>query len=466
MWLLVPALMTLPACAGQLARKRPPNVVLVTIDTLRWDHTTPAGYLRDTTPTLARLASEAVVFDTAYTPTSTTGPAHATIFSGLLPSLHGLRRNGESLPPEVPVLADFLANKGWRTSAVVSSFVLNHRFGWRRGFATFDDRFDPDHASVKTDIWTGFEVQGGVLDQRADAATAKAIEAVDELAREDASPFFLWVHYFDPHSPYDPPPAYEAAFQGSEQPAGELAELERRYDAEILFTDAELGKLIDFLQAKGLLDSTLLIITSDHGEAFMEHGYLYHGIGLWEEFVRVPLVIRLPGGRTGDRRVQAPVGLIDLVPTVVDLLGLEWEHPVDGVSLRAFLKNPESVDPAAPPRPLFLERQTYPTAATCRYNLPPWFTTGLDAPVETPALGVVYGGWKLLETPESGLRELFDLAADPGERHNLAPRRPGMADQLAAMVEDKERARPQAARPTQVLSDEDRERLRSLGYID
>lgn len=440
--------------------------MLVTIDTLRWDHTTLAGYFRDTTPALARLASEAVVFDTVYTPTSNTGPAHATIFSGLLPSLHGLRRNGESLPPEIPVLAEALQDRGFDTSAVVSSFVLNHRFGWRRGFQSFDDTFNPEDASVKTDIWTGFEVQGGVLDQRADAATAKAIEAVDDLTRNDAPPFFLWVHYFDPHSPYDPPPEYEEAFQSGEEPADKLAEFERRYDEEILFTDTEFGKLLKHLKAKKILDSTLLIVTSDHGEAFMEHGYLYHGIGLWEEFVRVPLIIRLPGGPPGGRLVQEPVGLVDLVPTVTDLLDLEWTDPVDGVSLRAYLEDSDKAGLSATPGPLFLERRTYPSGATCRYNLPPWFTSGLDAPIETPTLGVAYGRWKLLENPDTGLRELFDLAADPEEHHNLASRRTAMTEKLAAMVGRKESERPQGVRPTQVLSDEDREKLRALGYID
>jgi arylsulfatase A-like enzyme len=459
-------MMFLPACRAEQSTELRPNIILVTIDTLRWDHTSLSGYFRDTTPVLTRLASEAVDFDTVYTPTSSTAPAHATMFSGLLPSHHGLLRNGESLPADIPVLPAELEKLGWRTSAVVSSFVLNHRFGWFRGFGAFHDTFDPSHATVMVDTWNGFEVQGGVLDQRADAATDQAIRAIEELSRDRRSPFFLWLHYFDPHSPYVPPPGFDSAFPPLTEPEDPLAAWERHYDEEILFTDTELGRFVSFLRDRRLLETTLLIVTSDHGEGFMEHGFVQHGIGLWEEFVRVPLLIRLPGGRQGGRRVTDPIDLTDLLPTIIDLLNLEWPAPVDGMSLRPFLEGRDAAKGPHPPRAIFLERQPYRPDATCRYNLPPWIAAGRDEPIETPSRGVRFGRWKFLENREIGLQELFDLQADPTERVNLATARADLANRLAAWVQRDENTYPRSRQPRQPLSDEDRAKLRALGYLN
>ncbi len=449
------------------AARRPTNLVLVVVDTLRWDHTSPAGYPRDTTPFLAHLATESVVFEAASSPTSSTAPAVATLFTGLYPSRHGLRKNGESFSLTIPALASELGSHGYRTSAVVSSFVLNRRFGWARGFENYDDSFDPQHATVQVEQWSGFDVDGGVLDQRAHIATDKALDVLDRLTAGQDTPFFLFVHYFDPHTPYVPPERFRNAFRtGAPETPDPLQEWLDLYDAEILFTDTEIERLVASLQARHLLDSTLLVVTSDHGEGFMEHGFTHHGIGIWEEFVSVPLLVRLPGGHHGGLRITEPVSLADVAPTLADLLGFSWSGPTDGRSLRPLWEDPGARRRNWGRRPIFYERRTYQEGATCRYNLPPWITTGRDQPVTTPALGVRVGAWKYLEGPEPGNRELYDLETDPHEENDLSLARKEIVEEMRLLLGQHLREAAKAGRPRTMLSEEDRARLRSLGYLN
>lgn len=278
--------------AGCERRASLPDVLLVTLDTVRYDQTSLPSDGPATTPHLRRLASEGVNFEHAYAPSSVTAPSHLSLFSGRYPVEHGVTANGLALPATLPVLAETMASRGYETAAFVSSFVLARDFGWGRGFAHFDDEFTPESASVLATSWEGFPLPGGVLDRRAGAVTDRALAFLSKR-RGTTAPVFLWVHYFDPHTPYDPP----AEFAGFFPPApGEeedpLLEDLRRYRREILYTDREMARLVAEAEARAGSRGLLLLVAGDHGEGFLEHGHVHHGLTIYEEALRVPLVVR------------------------------------------------------------------------------------------------------------------------------------------------------------------------------
>ena len=280
---------------------------------------------------------------------ATTAPAHATLFTGLLPLWHGLLKNGQALAPGHRVLAAALGEAGYRTGAVVSSFALDHRFGLNAGFASYDDRFSGRDPSMKTPLWEGNPLDAP-FDRRADETRERAVQwlrdngYLERRRPRGQPPFFLWVHFFDPHSPYDPPAAHRAPFP----PRGEapLDASVAAYDGEIHFADAQVGELLDALGQAGALDRTLTLVTADHGEGLMQHGHMEHGLHIYEESVRVPLVVHWPQ-RLGARVVEGPVQLADVAPTVAALAGLPWPaREGQGRSLAAVLRGEERPDPA------------------------------------------------------------------------------------------------------------------------
>ncbi|MGH7898499.1 MAG: sulfatase-like hydrolase/transferase, partial [Candidatus Binatia bacterium] len=227
-------------------RPRRPNILLVTIDTLRADHCSTYGYARPTTPRLSELAASGVRFEVAYAPMATTGPSHGTMFTSLLPRSHGVLKNGLTLSDRPPTLAAALLAAGYRTAAVVSSYAVHRRFGLGRGFLTYDDDFTGARPSLTHKVfWEGHEVPGP-FDRRADETRAKAVDWLErqgylEARRSALPPFFLWVHFFDPHSPYDPPEPHRGRFA---LPSRDVAELDREiaaYDGEAHFADEEMG---------------------------------------------------------------------------------------------------------------------------------------------------------------------------------------------------------------------------------
>jgi arylsulfatase A-like enzyme len=276
----------------------------VTFDTTRVDHTSPAGYGRDTTPTLAALAREGAWFELAYAPTATTGPSHATLFTGLSPLRHGVLENGAPLGASLETLAERLAAEGWRTGAFVSSFVVSRRFAFDQGFAAFDDLFEQETSTYGEESWEGHGIEGA-FDRRADATTERALRWLEANAR--AGPLFAWVHYFDPHAPYVPPASVAGRFEPAAG-ADALARDVSRYDEEIAFADAQLARLLHALERLGLASNTLVVVTADHGEGLLDHGHMEHGVHVYEEQVRVPLVVRWPG-RIAPRRIEGPVEL-------------------------------------------------------------------------------------------------------------------------------------------------------------
>jgi arylsulfatase A-like enzyme len=450
----------------------PPNLLLVVIDTLRSDHTSAYGYARDTTPRLRALAEAGVRFEAAYAPMGLTGPSHASLFTALEPPAHGVVKNGLSLAPEHVTLAERLAAHGYQTAAVVSSFVLDHRFGLDQGFAHYDDALDPDEATTRLESWEGHGVPEG-FDRRGDHTADRALRWLREQ-RAPERPFFLFVHYFDPHSPYDGSgagAAFAAPAPAALPPIPGLAELVDAYDSEIVFADAMLGRLLDALSALGLEQHTLVVVTADHGEGLMQRGYVLHGVSVHEEEVRVPLVVRWPGRIAGGRVLAGPVALVDVVPTLAELLEIGAGGPESpgvaapaGRSLAAALLRDAPLDPE---RPIFLLRRRFAPSLV----RPVLLESGADGaplppvPVAGQQRALRRGRLKLVEAPREGGRSLYDLAADPGELRDLATLEPAHAERLAAELAAWQQRFAGAPRE-QSVPEEDRRRLRALGYAD
>ena len=443
---LLLAVSALLAACGRAEDLRP-NVVVVTFDTTRFDHTSVAGYARDTTPHLAALAADGASFRTAYAPTSTTGPSHASLFTGQTPLRHGVTKNGLPVPDAADTMAERFAAAGYSTAAFVSSYVVSRRFAFDQGFATFDDEFDRATSTFEEKFWEGTELEGG-FDRRADETTRRAVAWLDAHAKR--APFFLFVHYFDPHAPYVPPAAWSDRFP---PPAGgdALARDVAHYDAEIAFTDAALGDLVGALERLGQTPRTLVVVTADHGEGLMEHGHMEHGVSVYEEQVRIPLVLRWPGRVAPGRAFDAPVSLADVAPTVYELLGLPADGSAfEGRSLVRALAAGNEPEPA----PVVLYRRHF--AGEQRHET--W--------VIGEKFGVRDGRWKYVDGPEEKTRELFDLEADPKEQTNRFGQAPKETDALAAHVEAWRAGRSGPAGQKLDITPEERERLRALGYTE
>jgi choline-sulfatase len=435
-------LLLLPLLAGLACslRPAPPNVLLVTIDTLRADHCSAYGYGRPTTPRLARLAAEGLLFETAYAPIPVTGPSHASLMTGLYPRASGVVRNGYVLDAAHLTLATRLRARGYTTAAVVSAFPLDRRFGLAAGFDHYDDRFAPAESSLPKPQWDGLPL-GQPYDRRADATTDRALRWLG--TRPSGRPFFLWVHYFDPHSPYDPPAAYR--FQPGDAAAGSAGELVAAYDGEIRFTDTQLGRLLDALDAEGLAKNTLVVVTSDHGEGLGQHGVMEHGSVVYEEAVRVPLVLRWTGHVLGGRRLAAPVELLDVAPSVLELAGAAPPASDHGVSLAPLATGASRVQDAR--RAVFLQREFQERAGSNTF-------------------AVRAGAHKYVETREESRvlrRELYDLAGDPQELRSLDAEQQERTEQLVRLLQAW-RTRVAPGRRQQVAP-ENLEGLRALGYV-
>jgi choline-sulfatase len=394
------------------------NILLISIDTLRADHVSAYGRARKTTPNIDAVAREGVLFKDVRTAVPMTLPAHVSMLTGTLPPTHGLRDNLLSRLPEGSLtLAEMLKAKGFTAGAVVSTFVLDHRFGTSQGFDTYDDRFQAVHKI-------------GDLSERKGDETARV--AGEWLAAHKDQPFFLFAHFYDPHDPYEPPEPF--ASQWKDHP----------YEGEVAFADHCVGEVLQKLRDLGLYDSTLVVITGDHGEMLGEHGELNHGFFVYEGALRVPLIMRVPHATGVPRQVDLPVSLIDIVPTVLSLVGAEIPRAVQGIDLSPWLAGRG----AGGGRPLYAE-----TVTPTRYY-------GANS-----LLAVVEGGWKYIETSRP---ELYDLRSDPAESVNLLAREPARADalgkSLVAILAAAGRA-PGPAPESAALDEESRQRLSALGYL-
>jgi len=397
------------------------NVVLIVVDTLRADHVGCYGYERDTTPNLDALAADAVRYARTFSHAPWTTPAVGALFTSQLPSTLGIRNVQSPLPAE----------------GTSHSFVSS-KWGFARGFDSFDESNIRGHFAV-----TSAAISDG------------AIGWLDDRVGPEATPFFLFLHYFDPHFayvaheefPFGRDPSYEGPVHGGVLPDKfrkdpsalrdeDQRELIRLYDAEIAVTDRAIGRVLDRLRSLGLYDSTIVVVTADHGEEFLEHGQLGHTKTLYEELVRVPLIVRVPGIEPAV--VDASVALVDVYPTLTKQLGIETPPGLVG---RPLPSGPGE-DPAAARRSIFLE--------TARMR---------------NMRAVVEDHYKLVLDRESGRAWLFDLVADPHERVDLSKREPERTAQLRRRIDQWPGEAPRTTTPDVELTDEERERLRALGYL-
>jgi arylsulfatase A-like enzyme/cytochrome c-type biogenesis protein CcmH/NrfG len=388
-----------PAPAATPERAR--NVVLVTIDTLRADRLGVYGYTAARTPILDALARRGARFDRAYATAPITLTSHASLMSGRYPPGHGARHNGLRVSDDVPLLAEQFQRAGFRTGAFVGAFPLDRRFGLHRGFQTYGDRMP--------------RVGGVVANERPGRAVVD--EALAWLKGVGTAQFFVWVHLFEPHAPYGDP--------SDGRPTA------ARYDDEIAEADAQAGRLIAAAQALG---DTLVVVASDHGEAFGEHGEIAHSLFVYDTTLRVPLMFS--GTGVGVTVSETPVSLIDVAPTIVHLMGLS-PFDSDGIDL-----TPSFQGRPGPPRRLYAE------------SFAPLLDFGWS-----PLRAVREDGWKYIEAPRP---ELYQVSQDPSENHNMAP---AEAVRVAAARERVNGYSGAALKPPAETDREVSARLQSLGYV-
>lgn len=406
-------LLTLAACGGEdPAPARPPSVLVYLVDTTRADHLSAYDYARETTPRLEEFARDAVLFERAWSPSSWTRAATASLLTGLDPTNHGARSRSHKVSLEAPLLAESLAAAGYQCAAIVTNPHVVETWGFARGFELFEDL-------------------GALAPTWQDADARRVVDRVEDLLDEfaaDPRPFFLYVHTIDPHGPNMPPEPYDRLFTDDprtpplpgaltpDTPPETLANMRALYDGEIRFADEQFGRLLDGLRSRGLWDDTLVVFTSDHGEEHLEHGRGGHGQQLFEEVVRVPLVVRFPGGHGAGTRVTARASLLDVVPTVLAVVGLEPPRTLDGVDLLPVVGGAPAEDWEE--RPFFLDLELV------RH----------DGALHR-AEGVIRGRWKYVAEEEPLRRRfLFDLVADPHEKTNLLDERSEVADELQALL--------------------------------
>ena len=368
--LLLCCLATAGAGQSTTGKTRQPDVFLVTIDTLRADHVHCFGDEQIQTPALDALCKDGVRFSQAFTPTPITNTSHATILTGLLPSTHGVMDFGMPLGASHPTWAELLKAQGYQTAAFIGAVILDAKGmapGFDRGF-DFYDNF-PEHPPDNS-RWGRVERRGMDVVQHAEGW----------LDAHRAGPHFVWVHLFDPHDPYEPPPPYSQTYK------------DRLYDGEIAYADSALGHFVAYLEKQGWYNGALVIVVGDHGEGLGEHNENTHGIFLYDSTTHVPLIVKLPGRKAAGIEVTAQVRTTDILPTVLDVVGVEAPPPMDGASLKPYFAGAESAG-----RTAFGETD-YP------------LHFGWAA-----LRSVRDSNFKYIEAPRP---EFYDLHADPGELHN------------------------------------------------
>jgi arylsulfatase A-like enzyme/Tfp pilus assembly protein PilF len=415
------------ACVGLvifaqvLKRPTPINLLLISVDTLRPDHLGSYGYRTAGTPSIDWLARQGVTFEDALCSVPLTLPSHASMLTGLSPLSHGIRDNANfKLADDFVTLAEVLRANQYSTGAAVGAFILDRRFGLNQGFASYDD--DLSRGSHPSEF--------SYPERSADLVTASAIGWL-KTARE---PFFLFVHYYDPHAPYEPPQKFREPFSGSP------------YDGEIAFADQEIGRLLIYFRDKHLLERTLIAFVSDHGEGLGDHGEQTHGLLLYEATLKVPFIIRVPeklrlaGKNIAGKRISQTVRLTDLFPTMLELLGLKQVGEVDGRSLVPLI-----LGKGLPPVVSYFE--TLSSYFAYRWS---------------PLRGVRFNQWKFILAPAN---ELYDLRDDPRENKNLVVENKPKAEELKAALFDITKEEAEVKASAAKLGTKEARQLRALGYV-
>lgn len=408
----VAAALAAPGCARPRRDFSRSPVILVSIDTLRADHLPVYGYRGVRTPGIDALARDSILYTNAVSHVPLTLPSHASMMTGLLPFQNGVRDNeGYVLAPTHETLASRLRGRGYATGAAVSAFVLAAATQISRGFDFYDDHFEAGGAATLGDV------------QRSGFETEKIAESW--ITAHRGRPFFFFLHLYEPHAPYAPVSPFDRIYR------------DRPYDGEIATADQIVGSFFAFLKSERLYDPSLILLVSDHGEGLGDHGEAEHGILLYRESLHIPMMLKLPGGRGGGQSVDQPVGLVDLYPTVLRLLGIPAPPnlagkplPVDRATARSF-----------PVRDIYSET-LYP-----RYHFG-W----------SDLAALTSDRFELIHAPQD---ELYDFVADPAERQDLATRLPPAFRRLrnALLAMDRPRQAPGAADPEKV------KKLAALGYL-
>lgn len=427
---IVAAAAGLAACPGRVDDARP-NVLVLVMDTTRADRCVHLGYDRPTTPELAAFARESVAWEDCWAPSSWTAPSHASLFTGLHPSRHNLHRDGTTvLQSDYDTLAEVLGAAGWATASWSNNPYISPKFGLTQGFQTFEVLAD---LPGRTYPW-------------ARDTHERALAWMEERTKE-GRPFFAFVNDLEPHYPYRPPRDVEARFVRPGVPAaavesirdlafprqlglslgaepwepGEREALSDLYDAELATLDAEVGVLISRMRSSGILDRTIVVIAADHGEGLGDHAWIEHGIKMYRELLRVPLVVRYPGRFDGGRRVKDVARLEDVFPTVLATCGLPVPAGLDGADLATA---PTGRDAKSESGVYFEWADTalrsYPNADV--------------AFMRTNRRSIYDGRWHLI-VDGFGATELFDVAADPGELRNVAADQPAVVEALRARLD-------------------------------
>jgi len=366
------------------------NVILITIDTLRSDRVSSYGSDLVHTPNIDGFASEGVLFSNAASTVPFTLPAHSSILTGLYPPGHGVRENvGYTLDPSIPTLAEVLSGGGWNTAGFVSAFVLDRRWGIGRGFDHYFDDFDL--AEFDTPNLSSVQRSG-------DVTIGEAVRWLDGRPRD--APFFLWLHLYDPHDPYTPPEPFKSMYPN------------RPYDGEVAYTDSLIGDFRQALEERGLLASSLVILTADHGEGLGDHGEASHGFFVYDSTIHVSLIMRRPSGAGGGQVVDTAVSHVDLFPTILDAVGLAAPKAVHGQSLLPMIAG-ENVE---------LDRGVYSE------SLYPLLHYGW-----APLRAIRTDDRKLISAPRP---EVFDIVADPREERDLSLEQPGVTGELEKRLSD------------------------------
>jgi arylsulfatase A-like enzyme/Tfp pilus assembly protein PilF len=416
-WLL---LLVSAALATSPSRRPPTDVILITIDTVRADHTGPYGAKGVSTPTLNALAHDGIVFDQAISQVPLTWPSHAVILTGTYPFQNGVQDfTGQPLDSRFRSVAQVFKEQGYATGAVVSAFVLDRSWGLARGFDFYDDSFSPE-AFRNRDL--------GLVDRKAGESVSRTI---NWLQRNPRRPLFFWLHLYDPHSPYDPPEPYRTQYR------------DHLYDGEIAYADHELGRLIAWLKRNQLYEPSLIVVLSDHGESLGEHGEKEHGFFIYNSTVHIPLIVKPPAGsgfRVG--RESRPVETTCVAPTLLRLAGMK-DRIVGRFSSRALLG--EGIDNSE--------------AAAYSETFYPFSSFGWN-----PLRAFETNRYQYIDAPEP---ELYDLSTDPEEKHNIVTEQEGVAAVLKDKLQKLEQQNPFT--PTQGssggLSADAEEKLRALGYV-
>ncbi|HEY3458617.1 MAG TPA: sulfatase-like hydrolase/transferase [Bryobacteraceae bacterium] len=404
------------AQSPETAHLQPLNVLVVTIDTLRPDHLHCYGYANIETPNLDGLAQRGVLFENAVAQAPLTPPSHASIFTGQYPTVHHVRNTGGFiLPSSSRPLARILQEQGWDTAAFVSSAVLKKVIGFNNGFAVYDDQMP--RQGNKEEFGEDAERRGGDTVDR----------AVHWLSTQSGKPYFLWVHLYDPHLPYDPPDFFKQKYR------------ERPYDGEIAYTDQQLGRLLEAVGKKAPVGKTIIAVLSDHGESLSEHGEFTHGVFLYDATLRIPFLIAGAGIPAGTR-VKQQVRSIDFLPTLLTLLGGKPPANIQGVNLVPAFSG-KAVDTA-----ISYEETLYPKLALGWAEL----------------RGIRTNRWKYIRAPKP---ELYDLAQDPKETTNVLQQHPAEVERLSAQLTDVVGNGGSEKVETKMVDERQMAQLRSLGYL-